>query len=109
MYAGHIDFNENVATAFSEIVEGAPVMASDGTVHIDVNGNVCSSIQNEHNVTEDINDYEFVRLSGEALGEENARTDNQGWVIYNGSTEIVYTNLKETTLQRLLSEIYKYI
>lgn len=99
--AGHLDYaNYNVATEFAKIVEFAPVVASDGTEEFDKDGNLDS-----------LNDDVFRDWSDRIFGEDQGRTQNDGWIIYQdtgSSVEIERTGERDLTLQALLGVLYEY-
>ena len=100
--AGHMDYYYyNVASVFAEIVEGAPVIASDGTEELFPNGKI-----------ESTDDSSFTELSEEKRGIGNGRIVNDGFVVYQDTgllIETYKTGVKETTVQELLEVLYAYI
>jgi len=86
--AGHIDYIDtkvgNVAMAFSEVVNGAPVIASDGTVQF-----YKETSSAYENIYESIVDREFIYFSATGLLASEkfdlgyvTRESNKGWLIY---------------------------
>ena len=105
--AGHLDYDLNIANAFAKIVSGAPVIASDGTVLVHSDGTIISSVQDEYGEIKEINEYEFVKLSAQKIGVDNARTQNRGWIIYQENKQITYTDITEANLNVLLEKLYE--
>lgn len=84
--AGHMDHaEENIAFEFSKIVDGAPVIASDGTVQ--VTNNIMDFFATKYKSK---NDDVFISF----LDDPSNPRDNKGWIIYkfdgtNVNTEVI--------------------
>lgn len=70
--AGHEDYNDNMADTFAGKTEGAPVMASDGTVY---SGHTFFNLTKRSYSSK--GDDTFTKLRG-----DRSDRDNAGWVIY---------------------------
>ena len=96
--AGHRDYaDENIANAFSHRVNGAPVMASDGTVYG----------QHSDDTYEPRNDDSFQRWAEQA---GNGGRDNEGWQVYqqvDGRTVVTNTGIKRATIIAMMRLISK--
>ena len=113
---GHLDYctNEmtNIAAAFAQKLNGAPVIASDGTVgdwgenekneHVDAIENVT-----QYNNSSDPND-DFMKLN-KSIGSN--RTQNEGWLIYtasNSSINIYSTVAREVFDEELNKKLFQF-
>ena len=86
--AGHTDYKDNnVAAAFAKKVNGAPVLASDGTVYSWQNPDGSYSYESR-------NDKTFIKFRNKV--DKNSTRDNQGWVVYqytNGRISVIPTKI----------------
>lgn len=94
--AGHRDYSDsNIANAFSQRTNGAPVMASDGTVSCRQGDGAYASMGDEH-----------FRQWAEYAG--NGDRENEGWLIYqqvDGETVVTSTGLTRMTVQEMMDSL----
>jgi RHS repeat-associated protein len=98
--AGHLNYQgTNPASQFAEKVNGAPVLASDGTVYS--NWNIWGLIPMKYSSK---NDDTFRKWRNKA--DPSSTRDNKGWVVYQvdgtGKLNVYPSGIKKMNLQRML-------
>jgi len=101
--AGHTDYKDNnVAAAFAKKVNGAPVLASDGTVYSWQNPDGSYSYESR-------NDKTFIKFRNKV--DKNSTRDNQGWVVYqytNGRISVIPTKIKKLKYGNIQYSMWAY-
>lgn len=97
--AGHLDYqDENVANAFSQRVDGAPVLASDGSVSM-------RGADGRYGSLDSPAFYDWVDLAG------SGRTVNEGWHVYqqvDGETVVISTGMFAATVVQMMDSLRSY-
>ena len=100
--SGHMDYqNENVADAFSRRVDGAPVMASDGSVSMRHSDGTYTSMADN----DPFGFFYWVENAG------SGRTTNEGWHVYqqvDGETVITPTGMFSLTVVEMINQLSSY-